>query len=352
MIADLFIGAAVAAVVSLGACRLLMAAGLWDAPYLARHQHTTPTPTGGGLGIAAGYAAGILTIVLWILLSWREWLQTPDAMRISIATAFACVFLLVGFFDDTKPLGPRLKFATFTVASVAAAWIIGAARVFPVTADLSWDVGFAAGLIGSALWIFTLVNCVNFMDGANGMAMGSAAVGFAGLGVVSIDAGAIDAAMMCICAIGALVGFLVWNFPHGRLFAGDSGALFVGSLAALTSLIAIDEGGVPPWIPPMLFFPLLADVLLTLAFRLRRRRNLMEGHAEHVYQVAIRANWSHGRTAVAYWAATALCGAVSVACYRAGGGWPLIGFAALSVASLLMSALVRGYAKKRGIAED
>ena len=74
---------------------------------------------------------------------------------------------------------------------------------------------------------------------------------------------------MTFCCAGALIGFLYWNFPHGRIFAGDSGALFAGAVAALASLMIISRTDVPPFVPPILFMPLLADALLTLAWRMR-----------------------------------------------------------------------------------
>ena len=350
LITDLLLGVGVAAVTSFAACRLLIAAGLWDSPHLARHAHSTPTPTSGGLGVAAGYALGVLAIVVLSLLALRDWLAPEDANKLAVATAFSFVFLAIGFVDDTFPLGPRGKFAAFALASVSAAWAVGVARVFPFGTG-SVDVGFALGLIGSTLWIFTLVNFVNFMDGANGLAMGSAAIGLAGLALVSLDAHATDAAMMGLCGAGALIGFLVWNYPGGKLFAGDSGALFVGALAALASLMAIVQGGISPLIPPMLFFPMLADALLTLAWRAYRRRNLLHGHADHLYQIAIRTKLSHARVSAICWLAAAVCAGAAIFSERAGRDWPLIAFVLMAIIGLVIAGGVRRWAVPRGIAE-
>jgi UDP-N-acetylmuramyl pentapeptide phosphotransferase/UDP-N-acetylglucosamine-1-phosphate transferase len=303
------------------------------------------------LGVALGYALGLLAIVARLVMSGDDWLDAEAARRLAVATAFAFVFLVIGFVDDAAPLGPRGKFAAFTMAAVSAALAVGVARVFPLGAGHAIDVGFAAGLVGSTLWIFTLVNSVNFMDGANGLAMGSAAIGLLGLALVALNAHAPDAAAMGLCGAGALIGFLIWNYPNGKLFAGDSGALFVGALASLASLMAISEAGVSPFVPPMLFFPLLADALLTLAWRARRKRNLLHGHSDHLYQVAIRAKLSHRRVAAFYWLAALASGAVSIAAQRAGGLFPLTAFAALAAGALLVAAMVRAWSVKRGIGE-
>lgn len=338
---DLILGVAAAAIVSVAACRLVIAAGIWDAPHLDRHQHCIPTPTSGGLGIAAGYAVGVLTIVLAARQFPHLQFDPVDAMQLAMATAFAFAFLIIGFIDDTYPLGPRGKLAVFVLTSVCAALAVGVAQVFPFGPGLVVDVGFVPGLIGSVLWIFTLVNGVNFMDGANGLAMGSVGVGMMGLAVIGFDTDAPDVIALALCAAAANAGFLIWNYPHGKLFAGDSGALFVGALAALGSLLVLAQGAVSPFVPPMLFFPLLADVLLTLAWRAKQGRNLLHGHSDHVYQIAIRAGFSHGRISFCYWIASALCGIGAVTAERLGGAWPLYFFAAMALASIMVSTLVR-----------
>ena len=350
LVADLVLGVTVSAVTSSIVCRLLISAGLVDVPHMARHQHKKPTPTSGGLGIAAGYALGVMAIVAWAVATWSNWLSPDEAERLAVATAFSFLFLVIGFIDDTFPLGPRGKFLAFATASATAAWSVGVVHVFPV-GDGSFDVGFVIGLVGSALWVFTLINCVNFMDGANGLAMGSVAIGLAGLLLVMDADLASGAAMMALCGAGALAGFLIWNYPNGKLFAGDSGALFAGALASLASLLAIVYGGVSPFVPPLLFFPMLADALLTLAWRASRKHNLLNGHADHIYQVAIRAGFSHGRISLCYWLAAAACAIAAYVGERLGGAWPVIALGAMAVAAVLISATIRRWALSRGIAE-
>jgi len=71
------------------------------------------------------------------------------------------------------------------------------------------------------------------------------------------------------------------------------------------------------------FFPMLADVLLTLAWRVGRRANLLVGHREHFYQIGIRAGVSHARMTLIYWALASACGLIAVIVAAAGrGAWP------------------------------
>lgn len=350
MLAELSLGAGVAMLTSLIVCRIQMAIGPVDEPNAVRKAHNAATPTAGGIGIAAGLGAGLIALGLYGD-PWRG--QLGGDPSLALVAAFACAFLAVGFVDDARPIGARLKFLIFAVLSLAAAAFIGVVHALPIDLATNLEFGFALGLGGTALWVFTLVNCVNFMDGANGLAMGSAAIGLAALAAIALARGSPAGAAIGLCGAGAIAGFLVWNFPHGRLFAGDSGALFVGALAALDSLLIIEATGLSPFVPPILFFPLLADALLTLAWRAGRGRSLLDGHAEHLYQIAMRAGWRHAGVALAYWVAMALCalaGVWAATAPSAASSW--IALAILAALAVVSSAAVRLLALRRGIAED
>ncbi len=347
MILELLGGAAIAALTSLIACRAIIATGPVDKPTAERHAHKAPTPTSGGLAIAVGFAVGLMVLALFSNVLARE-MSARGAVLLTLASSFAYGFLILGFIDDARPLSAPLKFAVFSLGAVAAALSVGVVREVPL-GDVTLQLPFLVALVGTTLWIFTLVNCVNFMDGANGLAMGSVAIAFVALAAVSMTHGSIAGVAIGLCGAGAIAGFLVWNFPHGRLFAGDSGALFSGALAALASLVVIHRTGVSPLVPAILLFPLLADALLTLAWRAIRRRSLLDGHSEHLYQIAIHGGMSHPEVALIYWAATAVCGAIGYLVSFEGAAAPWIALVCMAFAALIISVVVRRFADRRGI---
>jgi UDP-N-acetylmuramyl pentapeptide phosphotransferase/UDP-N-acetylglucosamine-1-phosphate transferase len=246
-------------------------------------------------------------------------------------------------------LSAKLKFALFTLASLAATMAMTPVLSIPLGGGMQIILPFWVGVFGTALWVFTIVNSVNFMDGANGLAMGSVAIGLASLAAVSFSHGSVAGVVICLCAFGAILGFLFWNFPSGRLFAGDSGALFAGALAAFASVMVIHRTGVSPLIPAILFFPLLADVLVTLAWRAWRRRTLFDGHSEHLYQIARHGGMSHAEVSFIYWSAMAVCGAIGFLVAEDRGFAAPIALATLSMVAIVVSTSVRRFAGRRGI---
>lgn len=366
MAVDFLLAMAVAAGASFGACRLVMAAGVTDAPGDPRKPHNQPTPTSGGLGAALGFALGLAVLMTPPVRAWSDGLTQIEIAHMAAATVASFLFLVLGAVDDAHNLGPRTKFALFVTMAMVAPLVVGGPLAIPLGDGLVLPLHPIAALLGSALWVFVLVNAVNFLDGANGLSMGSVLIGLVGLAACALASDAPHVAALAFCGAAGLAGFLLWNFPGGRLFAGDAGALFAGALAALASLIAIEDAGLSPFIPVALFFPFFADSLLTLAWRVGKRPKLLDGHRDHMFQIALRAKWSHRRVSLTYWALSMVCALLALAVtFIARGQWlpfearggvleaaasyaPFALFVLMAGVSLLISARVRAFARANG----
>jgi UDP-N-acetylmuramyl pentapeptide phosphotransferase/UDP-N-acetylglucosamine-1-phosphate transferase len=349
MYIELAIAALVSLAVSFALCRLIIAHGPVDHPDDVRKSHPAPTPTGGGLAIGAGFAAGVGVLALFAQ-SWGDAISEPGVRRLWVTALFAYPLLIIGFIDDAMHLRVRVKLVLYGGVCLLAAHTFGVVQVVPLSASEAITLPYLIALAGTALWIFTLINCVNFMDGANGLAMGSVAIGLAALGGIGLMADAASAAAVGACGVGALIGFLIWNFPAGRLFAGDSGALFAAALGAFLGLILIARVGLSPFAAPIAFFPLLADALITLFWRLTTRgwRSLFVGHEEHHYQLLRRGGVNRVLITLLYWAMAGSCGALTLWLAQARDpAWSWGSLLALTALALALSARVRGWAKRR-----
>lgn len=264
--------------------------GLIDQPN-DRSAHVRPTPRAGGLGLAAGLGAGLLVAAGLPL-------AAPEAAGIA---GIAALFALAGFVDDLFSPDERAKFVVFCALCFAMVWAAGPARTLALTPGLALDLPVWLGVAGSALWVFVAVNAANFMDGSDGMlgaVMLPASLGLCAAGLV---AGAGGAYLPAMALAGALCGFLVFNAPPARVFAGDVGALGAGAAYAGASLALAGQGfSGALWLGPMFLLVFLADVLLTLLRRARRGRLSLSAHREHAYQRLLRAGWSHRRVALVY----------------------------------------------------
>lgn len=313
--------------VSLLVCGLMIRLGPKDAPDGGRKTQAVPVPSSGGIGIVMGIGAG-MAVLAQLGVPVAELLFNRPLAGIAGFMVFAA---LIGWLDDAKSLPATAKLLILLGAS----W--GAVRL-GLIAETLWIGGqgislpwlVAAGL--AAAWIFVMANAVNFMDGANGVAMGTALIILCALAMMLAPSVLLApdqkaAAMLLwflLAAAAALGGFLFWNL-RGLLFAGDAGSLSVGGLIGAASVMFAMTG--PVFVPLTLCLPILIDVFMTLAWRARRGRPLMQAHRDHAYQLLLRAGWSHDQVARAWWLMTAVCAggvlagpfAVATGAYSAGG---------------------------------
>ena len=273
-------------------CWGLIKAGLRDEPNEAHKQPGKTAASAGGIALLTSVGFGLVLAAVF----WPEMLGLSDALAWSfLAASLAGV---TGLYDDL--LKPR----ALSRLAVHVALAIGLASLFPV---MRLDAGVGAvvfpygiAVLGTALWIVVMTNAANFIDGADGMLGLCVAPGLAGLAIAGLVLGELDAALWAICLLASVVGFLLWNLGAGRLIAGDCGAIFIGFSIAAIGVDLASASPVGPWLAPLFFLPVLADVLLTLLYRAARRENLAQGHRQHLYQIAIEARMEHHQIALVY----------------------------------------------------
>ena len=254
--------------------------GVVDTPD-ERRLHATPTPRGGGIGIAL------------VLLAASPWLG-PGWPLFAAGLALCAG---AGLMDDLRPLPPLAKglLQAAGAACLAAAW--------PLLPDV-W--GSLAGHVMAWALVMGLVNFWNFMDGSNGLAASQALLAALGLAALSSWLGTV--AWLAVALAAACLGFLPLNFPRARLFLGDVGSHALGYAVAALLLLSDGSGGPSPWLLLLPVSAMVLDAGLTLASRARRRQVLWRAHREHLYQRAVAHGWSHAGICTLYagWTLAAL----------------------------------------------
>jgi UDP-N-acetylmuramyl pentapeptide phosphotransferase/UDP-N-acetylglucosamine-1-phosphate transferase len=308
--------------------------GIFDHPN-ERSSHDKPTPRGGGLGIIVGFIAGIGFAAEW------PPAQTAALLGIGFGGVLAA---LLGLLDDIYTLHEKAKFAVLAAISILLAALVG-----PVT-DLGFELPWIIGLLCTALWVFTAANAVNFMDGSDGLMVSSLIP--ASLALAWLGEGVIATAGWALAA--GLAGFAVWNAPltaaRGQLFSGDVGSLGAAVIFAGISLYWAATGpSGTAWLAALLILPLLGDVLLTMAARLKARRRLFTAHRSHAYQLLLQMGHSHGKVA-AIWGGLSLAAGGLAMIGAAGPIWlkPTV-FGLGVVITIILHGTVRRLARAAGL---
>lgn len=272
-----------------------------------RSSHTRPTPKTGGLAIIGAWLAGMF--VLAVFLSDSEIMSYA-----ALLSGLALCALGLGLADDLLNASPVLKFSgQFAVAALFAALFAPLAAA-PVPFAGYLDLAPAVGFVLTALWIVGFMNVYNFMDGANGLASGSAAAAMCGFCIIAAFSGAFFTAAAAFLLAASLFGFMPVNMKRGRLFMGDNGSQAVAFIIAALAVLAanMSDGRVSALVLPVIFLPFLLDVAATLVHRALRKQNVLSAHREHVYQLMLRLGASHAQVAVTYMGLTAISVAVAI----------------------------------------
>jgi UDP-GlcNAc:undecaprenyl-phosphate GlcNAc-1-phosphate transferase len=218
----------------------------------------------GGLALAVSFLAVSAAAGFWFPGDAAQ-AQTQLAVVYSAAAMF-----LVGFWDDVKPLGAKEKLA-WQILIALAAWC-GGIQIEAFKNPMSGSIHTLAPFWGCALtvfWLIALPNLINLIDGMDGLAGGIALMLMGLLCYAGWEGSALFPVLCAAGMVGALIGFLRYNFPPARIFMGDGGAYFLGFLMAELSIINSHKGTIVAGLLAPLFA--LALPILDVSLAILRR---------------------------------------------------------------------------------
>jgi UDP-GlcNAc:undecaprenyl-phosphate GlcNAc-1-phosphate transferase len=302
--------AAVLALISATVVAAMIHARVMDTP-AARKAHTRPTPKGGGVGVVVAFMLGIT-----VLYGYADFARLADPYFRGIIMA-ALAIAVVAFLDDMRDWPFIVKLA----AQAAAGLIVLSTGMYVRVLNLpylSLDLS-TFGLAATLAWILFATNAMNFIDGLNGLAAGTALVAAGFLAVIAAQQGAWFVYFAALLLGAGLLGFLPFNFPHARIFMGDVGSQFCGFVLAVLGIAAarFERVELSFLLVPCLLSGVLFDVAFTLVRRAIAGERLTEAHRGHLYQVAHRAGMNPRWIALLHWGFAALGGIVCLAFVRA-----------------------------------
>lgn len=281
--------------------------GLMDDPGL-RKVHAVSTPRNGGIGIFWGIAIPLLAgiaAVWWfppddfppsISAFARENLpgmrsQTPLALLV-LAAAF--LIHVLGLLDDRKPMRPWPKLlAQFAIAAalvgIAECLPRGTLRVLTFLGDFP-SAGFFLSAAVSVLWIVALTNAFNFLDHMDGLSAGVAFICAACFLIAAVFNHQYFVTAVLLLFMGAVLGFLFFNFPPASIFMGDGGSMLLGFVLSVLTIRTTYYDPAQPiahrhWysvlMPLFVMAVPLYDLLIVSVLRLKRGRSPMQGDTNH-----------------------------------------------------------------------
>jgi UDP-GlcNAc:undecaprenyl-phosphate GlcNAc-1-phosphate transferase len=214
----------------------------------------------------------------------------------------------LGWLDDRFELRPAVKF----IGQILVALLVAATG----TRITLFVPEPAFGYLVTVLWLVTLVNALNFQDNMNGLCAGVGAIGTFCFALKAAVAGQYLVASLGWLGVGALLGFLPYNFPRASVFLGDAGSHLVGYLLGVFAILPHFHTADHPVrlavLNPLLILAVpLGDLLWVLAIRWRLGRPLHVGDNNHLSHCLVRRGVSATRAVLFLWLLAAATGALA-----------------------------------------
>ncbi|WP_289500418.1 phospho-N-acetylmuramoyl-pentapeptide-transferase [Gloeocapsopsis sp. IPPAS B-1203] len=158
-------------------------------------------------------------------------------------------YAAIGWLDDwqilrhksNKGISPRMKLALqIGFAVLFCLWLWWSQSSNITTVSLPFGYALPLGLLFWLLAVFVMVaesNATNLTDGVDGLAGGTVAIAFLGLGALVASTNP-ELMIFCACMSGSCLGFLVHNRNPARVFMGDTGSLALGGALAAVGLLS------------------------------------------------------------------------------------------------------------------
>lgn len=232
--------------------------------------HDEPTPRVGGVGI---FIASIFSVL----------------SGVGAVPAIAGLIAFVGGIaeDLTGRITQRQR---LVIQSIGAFIFVLVGGYYLKTIGMGFEFPYIVAVVFTVFAIVGVTNAINIIDGLNGLAGGVSLFAFLSFATLSYILNDNEMVSVCLSLAVGTLGFLVFNFPKGKIFLGDGGAYFLGFMLAILAVMLVNRNaGVSAWF----FLAVLIYPIWEVVFSIARRRmadgkKAMGADKMHLHQVVMR----------------------------------------------------------------
>lgn len=303
--------------------RLAQRTGALDRP-AARRIHDHPIPRFGG---------ATLFLAFWIAVAISLTFPRTDPneiVRLAGLLVGGLILFAIGAVDDHRELKatPQL-IAQFVAASIAVASGVVIEEIpNPFGGSIPFQMWFA--VLFTLFWLAGMINTINWLDGVDGLAPGVAVIASGVMFVHTYRLQQFSIALLALALIGAVLGFLIYNFYPARIFMGSAGANVLGFTLGVLSIMG---GAKVATVLLVLGIPIL-DVAWQIYNRLRHGKSPFTADRGHLHHRLLDRGLSQRAIVLLYYGLTAMLGALALV--LPSGVYKLIALVIIGIGALLI----------------
>ena len=266
--------------------------GAVDVPKDKRRMHTREMPKFGGPAVIIGFLVSVIYLLTVMSIEGSIDLFTREQYGVKLIGLFLGIIIItiMGILDDTKTLKPIFKLVGQILAAVVV--VAFGIKIEHITIPFLYQIGLSEifSTLLTIVWIVGITNAINLIDGLDGLSSGITLISCISLLIIfSLNESPLVAIILITALIGALVGFLPFNFAPAKTFIGDTGSNFLGFMLSVISILGIAKTyTIAVIVLPVIVLGLpIFDVILAITRRIIKGKSLKavfkadKGHLHH-----------------------------------------------------------------------
>ena len=314
--------------------------GAVDIPKDDRRMHKKPMPKFGGPAIIIGFLISTIYLIISSSIEGNLNIFGPENYYIKLLGFLGgtIVLSIFCFFDDTKGIHPLTKLTGQIIAAsivVACGIRIDYFNIPFFEGNIMLSNIFSIGL--TMFWIIGITNAINLIDGLDGLSTGISIISCISLLIIfALNASPLIAIIMITALVGALSGFLPFNFNPAKTFIGDTGSNFLGFTLSIVSILGIAKTATAfVVVLPIIVLGLpIFDTLSAIVRRLIKGKSLkavFQADKGHLHHKLIEKGLTQKEAVLLLYGVSVACGMFAVILFESD-IWKAISFALMVVA--------------------
>ena len=242
-----------------------------------RSVHKKPTPLLGGIAIFLSFLFGFILF------------GNQNPLMISILIA-SFLILLLGIFDDIKPIKARYKFVIHILVALIVVFYGGLklthVDIFSLSLNFKWMSPYITILI-----IVGIINAVNLIDGLDGLCAGISSIYFLTIGVIALILNKFNGLdiILSFIMLGATLGFLVFNYQQAKIFMVDTVSNFLVLMISVIMLLGFKTVTLTSLLIPLVLLILpITDTLFAIIRRALNKKPIGQADKEHIHHQLLK----------------------------------------------------------------
>lgn len=284
-----------AAMGSAACCTLIVITHCWHGKFSLDHDlegvqkfHHTPVPRIGGLALVLG--------MFWALLvssSYTDHFPAPHKITFSYLLMLAAMPVFVaGFIEDlTKKVRVSMRLSAAFASAFAASYLLGATVDALDIWGLDTLLTYAPfALLVTAFVVAGGINAINIIDGLHGFAASAVLVMLAALGYLGWQQNDLLVVHLAMMGFGAVAGFMLLNYPTGKIFLGDGGAYLLGFwVSEIAVLLLVRNPQISAWqVLAICAYPIIEVLYSIYRRKIIRKRCAAQPDCLHLHTLLYR----------------------------------------------------------------